>query len=109
MPSQYNSQLAAALKRVHSAIVRSDEISRPDREILQAKGWLQEIIRGWYLLTTPDAKAGDAVLWHSSFWAFVAAYLDSRFGKRYSLSAETSLDLHTGKTGTPGQITVVTA
>ena len=113
MPAPAINQLAAALERVHQAaqeaVVRSDKISRRDREHLQARGWLWEIIRGWYLLATPDAKPGDTVLWHSSFWSFVAAYLGSRFGESYSLSPECSLDLHTGKMGTPRQITVMTA
>lgn len=110
MPSPGNSQLAAALERVHraarDAVIQTDQMSRPDRELLQARGWLQLIIRGWYLLTTPDAKPGDTTLWQSSFWAFVAAYLRSRFGERYCLSAESSLDLHTGKMGTPRQVVV---
>lgn len=113
MPAPAISQLAAALERVQraaqEAVVRSDKISRRDRELLQARGWLWEIIRGWYLLATPEAKPGDTVLWHSSFWSFVAAYLGSRFGDSYSLSPECSLDLHTGKMGTPRQITVMTA
>lgn len=108
-----NNQLAAALERVQrtapDAIVQSDNISRRDRELLQSSGWLREILRGWYLLTTPDAKPGDTAVWHSAFWPFVAAYLGSRFGKRYSLSPEASLDLHTGKMGAPRQLTVVTA
>ena len=69
MPAPAISQLAAALERVHRAaqetVVRSDKISRRDRELLQARGWLWEIIRGWYLLATPEAKPGDTVLWHS--------------------------------------------
>ena len=113
MPAPTTNQLAAALERVHKtaqeAVVRSDKISRRDRELLQARGWLWEIIRGWYLLATPDAKPGDTVLWHSSFWSFVAAYLGSRFGDSYSLSPECSLDLHTGKMGTPRQIMVMAA
>lgn len=112
MPSETNSQVANALKRVHSvaphAVVQSKAISRLDREILKDKGWLREIIKGWYLLTTPDAKPGDTVLWHSNYWSFIAAYLGSRFGNRYCLSAETSLDVHTGKMGTPQQLMVTT-
>jgi hypothetical protein len=110
MPSPGNAQLAAALERVHQAaqdaVIQTHEMSRPDRELLLAKGWLQEIIRGWYLLTTPDAKMGDTALWQSSFWAFLAAYLRARFKERYCLSAESSLDLHTGKMGTPKQVVV---
>lgn len=112
MPSETNSQVANALRRVHrvapEAVVQSKAISRLDREILTSKGWLHEIIKGWYLLTTPDAKPGDTVLWHSTYWSFIHAYLGSRFGNLYCLSAETSLDVHTGKMGTPQQLMVTT-
>jgi hypothetical protein len=47
------------------------------------------------------------VIWHSSFWAFVAAYFRERFGRRYCLSAEASLDLWSGAMGTPRQLTVL--
>jgi Fic/DOC family len=113
MPPLRNPQIAAALERVHQSasdgIVQTDSIARRDRELLISAGWLLEILRGWYLLITPNTKKGDTVIWHSSFWAFAAAYLESRFAKRYVLSPEASLDLHTGITGTPKQLTVLTA
>jgi Fic/DOC family len=104
--------LAAALSRARQAarddIVRSQDISRGDRELLASRKWLREIIRGWYLLTTSEAQEGDTVIWHSSFWAFVGAYFRERFGRRYCLSAEASLDLWSGAMGTPTQLTVLT-
>ena len=113
MPPPTDTALAGALQRARQiareAIVRSQDISRGDRELLVSRHWLREIIRGWYLLTTPDAQPGDTVIWHSSFWAFVAAYLRARFGRRHCLSAEASLDLWSGAMGTPKQLTVLTA
>ena len=83
MPPLRNPQIAAALERVHQSasdgIVQTDSIARRDRELLISAGWLLEILRGWYLLITPNTKKGDTVIWHSSFWAFAAAYLESRF------------------------------
>ena len=113
MPSPAETALAAALQRApqiaRERIVRSQDISRSDRELLVSQHWLREIIRGWYLLTTPEAQSGDTVIWHSSFWAFVAAYLRERFDRRCCLSAEASLDLWSGAMGTPRQLTVLTA
>ncbi len=89
--------------------MRTQDLSRRDRELLVSRNWLREIIRGWYLLTTPEATPGDTVIWHSSFWAFVGAYFRERFGRRYCLSAEASLDLWSGAMGTPRQLTILAA
>src|ERR1700722_13124014 len=99
MATSGTAPLAAALERARSAshedIVQSQDLRRNDRELLVSQGWLKEIIRGWYVLTTPDVRDGDTVLWHASFWAFAGRYLQARFGRRYCLSAEASLDLWT--------------
>lgn len=113
MAEPSNSVLAAALTRAQTTarddVVRTEDLSRRDRELLLERGYLREIIRGWYALTTPDVKPGDTVVWHSTFWAFAAAYLASRFGRRYCLSIEASLDLWSGKMTTPKQLIVITA
>ena len=103
--------LAAALQRVRAQavgeIVRGPEISRTDRLVLTKRGFLVEIIKGWYALTTPQAEPGDTTFWHAHFWGFASAYLRHRFGANYSLSAEHSLDLWTGNTQTPTQLIVI--
>src|SRR3990167_4113578 len=106
--------IADALSRVKivtnsnkSGIVQSTDISRSDREALVATGWLQEIIRGWYMLVRPDVATGDSTAWYANFWDFVRAYLKQRFGDEYCLSAESSLDLHTDNPLTPRQIIVM--
>lgn len=105
-------ELAEALKRAHtvapSNILQARQLSRTDREILKKRGFLVEIIRGWYALTTPQAQPGDTTFWHLHFWAFVAAYLQFRHGEEYCLSAEHSLDLWTEGTQTPKQLIVLT-
>lgn len=104
--------LAEALKRAHalapSHILQTRQLTRADREILKKRGFLVEIIRGWYALTTPQAQPGDTTFWHLHFWAFVAAYLQFRHGEEYCLSAEHSLDLWTEGTQTPKQLVVLT-
>lgn len=109
-----NDTIADALSRVrfqcdrHRAhIVHSSEISRADREILLRTGWLQEIIRGWYMLVRPDIGTGDTSAWYSNFWDFTRIYLKHRFGDEYCLSAESSLDLHLENPTIPKQVIVI--
>ncbi len=103
--------LAATLQRVRNRatgeVVRGPDISRPDRLLLTKRGFLVEVIKGWYALTTPQAESGDTTFWHAHFWGFASAYLGHRFGTGYSLSAEHSLDLWSGNTQTPTQLIVI--
>jgi hypothetical protein len=106
--------IAAALARVktktenrQSHIIQSHELSRADRELLLATGWLQEIIRGWYMLVRPDIATGDTAAWYANFWDFVRLYCEARFGHNYCLSAEASLDLHIEKPTAPQQLIVI--
>jgi Fic/DOC family len=103
--------LAAALQRVRNEangeVVRGPGISRADRLLLTKRGFLVEIIKGWYALTTPQAEPGDTTFWHAHFWGFASAYLRHRFGTNYSLSAEHSLDLWTGNMHTPKQLIII--
>ncbi|TAK78555.1 MAG: cell filamentation protein Fic, partial [Gammaproteobacteria bacterium] len=106
--------IAAALARVriladasHTHIIQSADMSRPDREILLATGWLQEIIKGWYMLVRPDIATGDTTAWYANFWDFVRVYLTHRFDNLYCLSAESSLDLHVDNPVVPQQVIVM--
>lgn len=103
--------LADALRRAQTAapnhILRGPQLPRKDRTLLLSRGFLVEIIKGWYALTTPQSQPGDTTFWHAHFWAFASAYLESRYGRQYSLSAEHSLDLWTGNLQTPKQLIVI--
>lgn len=105
-------ELAVALKRVREKatgnVVRGPDVAPKDRRMLTKRGFLVPIIKGWYALTTPQARPGDSTFWHAHFWGFAAAYLRFRCGTSYCLSAENSLDLWTGGTQTPGQLIVIT-
>lgn len=104
--------LAAALSRVEKraqrGIVKSSDMQRTDRERLQQVGWLQPIMKGWYLLgQSADAQPGSTTLWYGHFWDFVRYYMNDRFGEDYCLSAECSLDLHTAATTIPRQVVIM--
>jgi hypothetical protein len=79
-----------------AAAIRSSDMPRVDRERLVANGFLQEVMKGWYIPARPDEVRGESTAWYASFWRFCAAYLNARFGKQWCLSPEQSLSLHAG-------------
>jgi len=107
--------LASALQRVQAIIEKKEgvhilqtkEILRKDRELLLKTGWLEEIIKGWYMVVRPDVQKGESTAWFACFWDFVRLYLENLYGKNYCLSAECSLDLLIGSNIIPTQLTVI--
>src|SRR5437016_1894023 len=87
-------------------VYRSDELSRLHRERLVENGFLQEVMKGWLISSSPDAQAGESTPWHASFWEFCARYCDERFGEQWHLSPEQSLFLHGERTVIPDQLVV---
>jgi hypothetical protein len=61
------------------------------------------------LLAKPDAPPGDSSLWYANLWDFLHIYLHRRYGNAYCLSAENSLDLHTGNSTIPKQVVVISS
>jgi len=112
MAKPFHELLAESLTRVETlskdGIVRSENMSRRDRERLLKGGWLQPIITGWYLLTSPNVKEGESTPWFASFWIFLQQYLEEKCGEGYCLSAESSLDIHTADNVIPSQVVVIT-
>jgi hypothetical protein len=86
--------------------IRAADLSRAHRERLLKNGFLQEVMKGWYIPARPDDAAGESTAWYASFWAFCAAYLRERFGTEWCLSPEQSLSLHTGNHAVPPQLVV---
>ncbi len=86
--------------------IQSKQLSRVHRERLLKRGFIREVIRGWYIPAMPDEKPGDSTSWYTSFWDFCAAYLSERFDKSWCLSPEQSLSLHIGDKTVPQQLLV---
>lgn len=100
--------LRAANTTAKDGIVKSSSIERKHREILSKEKCLTEIIKGWYLLTSPEGS-GSSTAWFGGVWAFLRYYLSERFGRNdFCLSAESSFNLHTGDTSIPKQIVILT-
>jgi hypothetical protein len=89
-----------------AAAIRARDLSRTHRERLLANGFLQEVIKGWYIPSRPDEVRGESTAWYASFWRFCAVYLEGRFGKDWCLSPEHSLSLHGGNWTVPRQLVV---
>jgi fido (protein-threonine AMPylation protein) len=95
-----------ALQQGGRGVFRSDELSRAHRERLVANGFLQEVMKGWLISSSPSAREGDSVPWYARFWDFCARYCNDRFGGEWHLSPEQSLLLHGEKTVIPVQLVV---
>ena len=87
-------------------VFRSDDLSRVHRERLVANGFVQEVMRGWLISSSPSARDGDSTPWYASFWEFCVRYCNDRFGEEWHLSPEQSLLLHGEKTVIPAQVVV---
>src|SRR5260221_4322758 len=85
---------------------RSGDLTRAHRERLLRGGFLQEVMKGWYIPSRPDEPAGESTAWYASYWDFCAAYLNERFGADWCLSPEQSILLHAGNRSVPRQLLV---
>src|ERR1700681_1403461 len=107
-PPQKLAQSLEALRKLQSgdgaAAIRARALTRTHRERLRKNGFLQEVIKGWYIPSRPDEVKGESTAWYASFWRFCAVYLEARFGARWCLSPEQSLSLHAGNWTVPRQL-----
>ncbi|HED13290.1 MAG TPA: Fic family protein [Gammaproteobacteria bacterium] len=105
-------KLAASLEALHAlqkqglGAIRSKDLSRTHRERLVRNGFLQGVIRGWYIPARPGELPGDSTAWYASFWSFCAAYLNTRFAEKWCLAPEQSLSLQAGNRAVPRQLSV---
>ena len=107
-----NEKLAASLTALQALqkdgrrVFRSDELSRVNRERLLQNGFIQEVIKGWLISSTPSARTGDTTRWYASFWEFCARYCQARFAEEWHLSPEQSLLRHAENSVIPSQAVV---
>jgi hypothetical protein len=95
-----------ALQKGGRRVIQSKELSRVHRERLLLTGFVQEVMKGWLIFSSPGARAGDSTPWYASFWEFCARYCDQRFGDEWHLSPEQSLLLLAENTVIPRQAVV---
>jgi hypothetical protein len=97
-----------ALQENGTVAIRTSDLTRTHLERLLASGFLQKVMKGWYIPTRPDQPAGESTAWYASFWDFCSTYLHERFGEQWCLSPEQSLCLHAGSQTVPAQLLVRT-
>lgn len=90
----------------NSNAVQSSELSRTHRERLLQAGFLERVVRGWYLISDPKKSPGETTSWYISYWGFCARFLREKYGKKYYVSADQSLLLHAGFSVVPEQLLV---
>jgi hypothetical protein len=95
-----------ALQKGGRRVIQSKELSRVHRERLLANGFVQEVMKGWLISSSPGARAGDSTPWYASFWEFCARYCGQRFGDEWHLSPEQSLLLLAENTVVPTQLVI---
>jgi hypothetical protein len=81
-------------------------LSRTHRERLLKAGFLEEVLRGWYIPSRPDAAPGSSTSWFAHMREFVAGYCSARFGDAWHLHPELSLTLRSGERTLPRQLQV---
>ena len=107
-----NEKLAASLTALRGLqkggrrVFQSQELTRVHRERLLQNGFLQEVMKGWLISSSPGARDGDSTPWYVSFWEFCARYCVERFGEDWHLSPEQSLLLHADKMVIPTQVII---
>ena len=111
-PGQKLAESLEKLKKLQDSgivAIKTSQLSRLDRERLLKNGFLREVMKGWYLMVPFDEQQGDSTSWFASYWPFCAGYLKDRYGDTYCISAEQSLQMHSGKRTVPQQLIIRSA
>lgn len=110
-----NEKLAASLailrdvQKTSRAVIDAKKhaaLTRVHRERLLKAGYLAPVMPGWYVANKPDEATGDSTTWYGCMDEFIAAYATSRFGARWQVPAELSLQRHSGESSVVKQITI---
>jgi len=87
---------------IHTSEIPKNQI----RALLVKKGFLKEIIKGWYIPADPGERPGDSTSWYTSYWDFCIKFMEFKYGADWCISAEQSLQLHSGNYTVPIQLIV---
>jgi hypothetical protein len=101
-------EILKQLQDTGTASIRSNDLTRTHRERLIKHGFMQEVMKGWYISSRPNENAGESTAWYASYWSFCASYLTARFGNKWCLSPEQSILIHAGNSYIPKQLLVRT-
>lgn len=96
----------ADLQKAGKHVIRSVDLPRMDRQRLQAAGFIQEVVRGWYLPSRPGEPHASSSAWFTGMREFITGYCEERFGADWHVSPDQSLMLRTGERSLPRQLQV---
>lgn len=105
-------KLADALDTLHTlqqrgmVAINTKDISTTYRQRLIKNGFLKEVLKGWYIPSSPQEQAGDSTSWYANYWDFCSAYLADRYEDNYTVSPDQSLQLHSGNQTVPAQLMI---
>ena len=85
-----------ALQDKGTVAIRASDLSRTHRERLLKNGFIQEVMKGWYISAKPDERAGDSTAWYASFWDFARHICARASAKRTGASRPSNLCPSTG-------------
>jgi len=109
-PSEKLAQSLELLRAIQdkngNSVIKTSALSRTHKARLLANGFIQEVIKGWFITSRPESPKGDTTSWYTSFWDFANVYLTSRFEDNWCLSPDQSLQLHGGNKTVPNQLLV---
>lgn len=83
----------------------SSGLGRTHLQRLVENGWLEPVMKGWYIPSSPE-DVGTTSVWYANYWNFIVEYCNSRYGDDWSLTAEESLTIHSGNMVVPTQIVI---
>jgi len=95
-----------ALQQGNRRVFRSDDLSRVHRERLVENGFLQEVMKGWLISSSPTQRPARAPRGTRRSGNSAHATANERFGEQWHLSPEQSLLLHGERTVIPDQLVV---
>ena len=96
-----------AKSRAKENIIKSKNLPETTFRRLRKLNWLEEIIKGWYILKPPAVNSDISTLWYSSFWTFLKYFLSEKYNKDYCLAPVSSLFLKTEINTIPNQVVVI--
>lgn len=99
------SELKAYQEDNNTGVVKASALGRTHLQRLVENGWLEPVIKGWYISSSPE-DVGTTSVWYANYWNFIVEYCNSRYGEDWSLTAEESLTIHSGNMVVPTQIVI---
>ena len=102
-PSEKLAESLEALRRLQNEgiiAIQASDLSRTHRERLLKNGFLQPVMKGWYIPSSQDETAGESTTWYASFFGIFALHIltnDLAINGAYHLNNLSLCTLETGR------------